>query len=176
MKRHVIGNGCKVILYFAFIFLLTYLLVHYVGQRTVVIGESMEGTLQDADNLIVDKISYRLHEPKRFDIIVFPYSERENYIKRIIGLPNETVAIDEDGVIYINGKELEESYGREVIQDAGVASSQVTLGADEYFVLGDNRNNSRDSRDSDIGNIKRKDIIGWAWIRIYPFDKIKVLN
>lgn len=174
--KSVIVDGLKLIAYLAVVFLLSYLLVRYIGQRTVVIGASMEGTLQDADNLIVDKISYRFHDPKRFDIIVFPYSEQENYIKRIIGLPGETVFIDEDGVIYIDGEELEESYGREVIQDAGVAASPITLGADEYFVLGDNRNNSMDSRDASVGAVKRKEIIGRAWIRIYPFDKIKRLT
>lgn len=164
------------ILYIAVVFLLTYLVITYVGQRTEVSGSSMESTLSNGDNLIVDKISYRFREPERFDIIVFPYQYEEDtyYIKRIIGMPGETVRIDEKGIIYINGEELVESYGREVIDadKLGLAQEEIMLGEDEYFVLGDNRNASSDSRDPSVGNIKRKDIIGRAWVRIYPFDKI----
>ncbi len=163
-------------LYIVIVLVLTYLVIHYVGQRTEVSGESMENTLDDGDNLIVDKITYRFRDPERFDIIVFPFRLQENtyYIKRIIGLPGETVRIDENGIIYINGEELIESYGREVIrpEKLGVAANEIVLGDDEYFVMGDNRNHSSDSRDPSVGNIKREDIIGRAWLRIYPFDKI----
>ena len=155
-----------------------YLIITYVGQRTQVSGSSMETTLSDGDNLLVDKITYRFSEPKRFDIIVFPfqYDTDTYYIKRIIGMPGETVQIDYDGNIYINGSLLEESYGREVIQNPGRAAEPITLGKDEYFVLGDNRNNSSDSRDPSVGNIHRKDIIGRAWVRIWPFSKFGVLK
>ena len=155
-----------------------YLIITYVGQRTQVSGSSMETTLSDGDNLLVDKITYRFSEPKRFDIIVFPfqYDTDTYYIKRIIGMPGETVQIDYDGNIYINGSLLEESYGREVIQNPGRAAEPITLGEDEYFVMGDNRNNSSDSRDPSVGNIHRKDIIGRAWVRIWPFSKFGVLK
>ena len=170
--RTMVCSIGKLILYFVCVFGLTYLLVHFVGQRTVVIGDSMMGTLMDGDNIIVDKISYRFKEPERFDIIAFPNGDNENYIKRIIAMPGETVYIDDAGAIFIDGAELEESYGREVIKDAGLASVPVTLSTDEYFVLGDNRNNSMDSRFKEVGPIKRADIIGRAWVRIYPFDQI----
>lgn len=164
------------VLYIAVVFVLTYLVIHYVGQRTEVSGSSMENTLHSGDNLIVDKISYRFHEPERFDIIVFPFKYEKNtyYIKRIIGLPGETVFIDEDGIIYINGQELVESYGKEVIQEErrGLAAQEITLAEDEYFVMGDNRNDSSDSRDPSVGNIRREDIVGRAWLRIYPFSQI----
>lgn len=163
-------------LYIIIILAVTYLVIHYVGQRTEVSGESMENTLDNRDNLIVDKITYRFRDPERFDIIVFPFKLQENtyYIKRIIGMPGETVRIDENGIIYINGEELIESYGREVIRadKLGLAANEIVLGEDEYFVMGDNRNHSSDSRDPSVGNIKREDIIGRAWLRIYPFDKI----
>lgn len=161
-------------LYILVVLCLTYLVIHFVGQRTEVIGSSMEATLQDGDNLIVDKISYRFHDPERFDVIVFPYLHENNvyYIKRIIGLPGETVQIDMDGNIYIDGQVLIENFGREVILDAGRAYEPITLGEDEYFVLGDNRNNSVDSRSPKVENIKRENIIGRAWVRIYPFNKI----
>jgi signal peptidase I len=137
----------------------------------------MENTLSDKDNLIVDKITYRISDPKRFDIIVFPYQYEEDtyYIKRIIGMPGETVQII-DGNILINGEVLHESYGRETIQSPGRASEPITLGDDEYFVMGDNRNASADSREPDVGNIKRSDIIGRAWVRIWPLNKAGVLK
>ena len=181
MKEEEHGNRGKAvresvsfILYLIVIVVLTFLMIRYVGQRTRVDGSSMENTLTNGDNLIVDKISYRFHEPERFDIIVFPYQYKEDtyFIKRIIGMPGETVQITDKGEILINGEELVESYGREVIKDPGLASDPITLGEDEYFVMGDNRNYSKDSRFPDVGNIKRADIIGKAWLRIYPFDKI----
>lgn len=173
-KSSVMRETISFILYIAIVFLLTYLVIHYVGQRTQVSGTSMEYTLSDGDNLIVDKISYRFHKPERYDIIVFPFQYEENtyYIKRIIGLPGEKIQISKDGAIYIDGKVLEESYGREIIEDPGQAEEPIVLDEDEYFVLGDNRNASSDSRDPSVGVIHEEDIIGRAWLRIYPFDKM----
>ena len=152
-------------------------IIHFVGQRTYVSGSSMENTLSDGDNLIVDKLTYRFSDPKRYDIIVFPYQYEDNtyFIKRIIGLPGETVQIV-DGTIYINGEVLGESYGREVMKNSGMAADPITLGDDEYFVLGDNRNDSTDSRDPSVGKIKRNQIIGRAWVRIWPLSKIGILR
>ena len=136
----------------------------YVGQRTEVSGESMSNTLHSGDTLWIDKLEYEFGSPKRFDVVVFPYEEEKDtfYIKRII------VYIDEEGTIYINDEPLEgDKYGREPIAEdkRGVASEEVTLGDDEYFVLGDNRNNSRDSRFEDVGNIHKDVIIGRAVFR-----------
>ena len=137
----------------------------------------MNDTLQDGDNLILEKISYRFHDPERFDIIVFRFAHSKNtyYIKRIIGLPGETVQIVGDD-IYINGELLEEDYGKEPMQDAGRAAQPITLGEDEYFVLGDNRNNSSDSRSASVGNVERSQIVGRAWLRIWPLNKIGFIN
>ena len=155
----------------------SYFIIHYIGQRTEVVGASMEATLFNADNLIVDKISYRFKDPDRFDIIVFPYQYTgDKYIKRIIGMPGETVQIDEDGTIYIDGEVLDESYGKEVIYNSGVAKEEILLEEDEYFVLGDNRNNSSDSREPSVGNIQKDTIIGKAFIRIWPFSEFGILS
>lgn len=165
-------------LYLLLVLVVTFLVIEYVGQRTVVKGSSMETTLSDQDNLIVDKFSYHFRDPERFDIIVFPYLYEEDtyYIKRIIGLPGETVQIDLKGNIYINGDKIEESYGAEVIKDPGNAAEPITLGADEYFVLGDNRNHSSDSRESSVSTIKRENIMGRAFIRIWPLSKFGILK
>ena len=181
-KKNRVGSVMRELLGWLFYILiiigLTYLIITYVGQRTRVSGSSMETTLSDGDNLIVDKLSYRFQDPKRFDIVVFPYKYEENtyYIKRIIGLPGDTVQV-KDGYTYINGELLESDiYGAEVMIEAGVASEPITLGEDEYFVLGDNRNHSLDSRDPSVGILKREDLIGRAWVRIYPFDKMGVIR
>lgn len=161
-------------LYCLFVVLLTFLIVKFVGQRTNVIGSSMNPTLYDGDNLILNKISYRFHEPERFDIVVFPFrnGSKDNYIKRVIGLPGETVQIDEEGTIYINGEVLEESYGKEVIKKPGRAAGEgVTLGEGEYFVMGDNRNNSEDSRFNEVGTVYRHEILGKAKFRIWPLKE-----
>ena len=161
-------------LYILFVLCAVYLVIHFVGQRTQVQGSSMEPKLSNEDNLIVDKISYRFHDPERFDIVVFPFRNEENifYIKRVIGLPGETVRIDEKGNILINGEILEENYGKEVIQSPGRAYEDIVLADDEYFLMGDNRNNSTDSRDPSVGNVRRDEIVGRAWLRIWPLDQV----
>lgn len=172
-KKEVISTA----LYLIAVVVLTVLFVQFVGQRTHVNGDSMNATLYDGDNLIVDKISYRFTDPERFDIIVFPYRYEEDtfYIKRIIGMPGETVEV-RDGMIYIDGELLQETYGTEVMQYAGIAGTPVELGEDEYFVLGDNRNNSSDSRDPSVGNIHKDQIVGKAFLRIWPLNKFGVLK
>ena len=157
-------------IYLLLVLCVAYLIVTYVGQRTQVSGGSMETTLSDGDHLIVDKISYRFDDPERFDIIVFPfqYDKETYYIKRIIGLPGETIQIDESGNIYIDGEVLEEDYGREVIQNPGRASEPILLGEDEYFVMGDNRNNSHDSRFWEHHYVERDAILAEAKFQYYP--------
>ena len=154
-----------------------FLIIKYVGQRTVVMGHSMEPTLQDSDNLITDKITYRFRDPKRFDIIVFPFKDNRAtlLIKRIVGMPGETVQVI-DGNVSVNGYVLEDYYGNAVMTDPGLAADPVVLKEDEYFVLGDNRNNSTDSRFESVGNIHRSEIIGRAWLRVWPLNKLSLLK
>lgn len=165
------------IVYIAVILGITYLIITYVGQRTRVSGDSMESTLHSGDNLIVDKLSYHFREPERYEIIVFPYRYEENtfYIKRIVGLPGDTIQI-KDGYLYIDGERADENYGLERMNKAGIAAEEIKLGADEYFVLGDNRNGSSDSRDPSVGILKREEIIGRAWVRIWPLNNVGVIS
>lgn len=172
-KRETFSTIC----YLLAVIALTFLFVQFVGQRTHVNGDSMNATLYDGDNLLVDKLSYHFTDPERFDIIVFPYQYQENtfYIKRIIGMPGETVQII-DGMIYINGEILSETYGTETMQYAGIAANLIELGEDEYFVLGDNRNNSSDSRDPSVGKVYKDQIVGKAFLRIWPLNKFGILK
>lgn len=166
------------IIYLCIVLAVTILFICFVAQRTTVSGDSMYPTLHDRDNLIVDKISYRFHDPERYDVIVFPYQYEEHtyFIKRVIGLPGETVQIDAAGNIYIDGEVLDEDYGYEVMTYPGLAAEPITLSEDEYFVLGDNRNHSEDSRYPDVGLIHKKDIVGRAWVRIFPFKDFGLIK
>lgn len=145
--------------------LLALVIVFYFGRQVKNSGDSMRPAVLDGDIVLVNRMIYDASKPKRGDIIVFKPNGNENarsYIKRIIGLPGETVQI-KDGEIYIGGEKLEEKYETTAIEDAGTASEEITLDGDEYFVLGDNRRNSEDSRMADIGNVKRSEIEGKAW-------------
>ncbi len=170
----------EMIIYFIVIVAIFLLLQVFVGQHIEVNGRSMENTLNNKDHLILEKISYRFNEPARFDIIVFrPFDTEEDketyFIKRVIGLPGETIRIEDDQ-IYINDEILQEDYGNEAIRYAGIASNDIVLESDEYFLLGDNRNNSSDSRSGEIGPVRREAIIGRAWARIWPLDNMEILD
>ncbi len=172
VMREIIGT----IAYVAVICLVVFLVLRFVGQRTVVNGHSMDPTLANQENLIMDKLSYHFTDPKRFDIVIFPGPEEGGehpyYIKRVIGLPGETVQII-DGKVYINGEELiDDVYGiTDYIEEPGIAAEPLTLGEDEYFCLGDNRPVSYDSRYEAVGPVHRSEIIGKVWIRIWPLSK-----
>ncbi|MBQ5952255.1 MAG: signal peptidase I [Lachnospiraceae bacterium] len=177
-KFPLLRNLLQIVLYLGGILLVSFLLVTYVIQRTVVSGDSMNNYLHDGDNILVEKLSYRFGDVERFDIVVFevPYEPKGTYyIKRVIGLPGETVQIV-DSQIYINGQVLEENYGKDRIREGGIASQPITLGPDEYFVMGDNRNNSTDSRSQRLGPVKKGTFIGKAWVRIFPFSGFGVLR
>lgn len=127
--------------------------------------------LHNKDQLMMDKLSYRFHDPERFDIVVFPVvrdGKEEYYIKRVIGLPGETVQII-DGYVYINGEKLDENYGAEVMNDAGRAAEPITLGDDEYFVLGDNQATEAMTAAMTMSKIsKEKRCRSGAWVRTWP--------
>ena len=133
----------------------------------------MMNTLNDGENLLVEKVSYRFSDPGRFDVIVFYPHGRDSadyYIKRIIGLPGETVQIKGKD-IYIDGEKLEENFGKDPITEPGMAEDPIKLGEDEFFVLGDNRTVSEDSRYEEVGPVKRENIEGRAVLRIYPLSE-----
>ena len=155
-KKPLIQELVEFIVWLAAVILAVQFITRYVGVFSVVDGESMEPTLYHQEYLWVDKIDYHLSDPERFDVIIFPVTyggEEKHYVKRIIGMPGETIYIDEKGMIYVDGEVLEEGYGKEVISHYNRfrAEEPITLEDDEYFVLGDNRATSMDSRNSQIG-------------------------
>ena len=158
--------------FFSLIFMVAFVLFFLtcVGQRVAVDGLSMEDTLHNKDQLVVDCFTYRfMRDPKRFEIVVFRLKDRPGtfYVKRVIGLPGETIQIKESR-IYINGEVIEDPYATQTYFPSGSAVSSITLGPDEYFVMGDNRQNSIDSR-YEVGPVNRGQFVGRAIYRIFPF-------
>lgn len=156
----------------------SYFITTNVFVKTAVAGVSMEPTLMEGQVVIVNKIEYYLKSPKRSDVIVYKQSNREHSyyeIKRVIGLPGETVKI-KNGMIYINDEVLKEKIKTETIENAGLAEEGIKLDDNEYFVLGDNRNDSEDSRFASVGNVLKNEILGKAVATEKPFTLVDSLN
>lgn len=141
--------------------------VYAFGVQVTVSGNSMSPLLNADDVVLVNQLSYDLGKPDRFDVVVFRREDGKANIKRIIGLPGETVQI-RGGQVYINGEVLPDERELGTVSLAGLAENPITLGEDEYFLLGDNRNSSEDSRFSNVGNVKEDQILGKVWFRIFP--------
>lgn len=151
--------------------LLAFTFVYFIGLRTSVVGQSMAETLNGGDEILVNRFVYKVTDPKVNDIIVFLPNGNEKshyYVKRVVALPGDTVLIQK-GQLYVNGKPFEEEVDVSPMEDAGLAAEEITVGDNEFFVLGDNRNNSEDSRFANIGSIKKEHIIGKAWFRVAPW-------
>lgn len=144
-----------------------YTIVNLVSARYIVLGYSMEPTLHSGEYLIVEKVSYRFTEPERGDVIVFDYPlhTEDDYVKRIVGLPGDKITIT-DGVVMVNDLPLEESY---TLTDTP-GSQTWTVSEDSYFVMGDNRRGSSDSRS--WGELKKEYIIGRVWMIYWPLKDI----
>lgn len=145
---------------------LAFMLVMFFGIKTSMVGTSMEPVIYSGQNIYINKVAYNMTSPKRGDIIVFKPNGNKNshlYIKRVIGLPGETIQII-NGKVYINGSVYSDDVAIDT-KEAGIATSEVQLDTDEYFVLGDNRTNSEDSRSANIGNVKTSMIEGKAWYK-----------
>ena len=147
------------------VILLAYVLVSTFGIHTNVVGQAMSDTLENGDEVLINKL---VKSPKSGDVIVFLPNGNERshyYIRRVIGVPGDTVQI-KDGAVYINGELYNEKIDVAAMEEEGIAGQAMHLREDEYFVLGDNRNNSEDSRYANIGNVKKDYIIGLEWYLI----------
>lgn len=155
--------------------LLSRLISGNLVQETLVEGHSMNPTLSHKERLLLNKFSYEKSSPERYDIVVFSFNNGEHFVKRIIGLPGEKVTIKE-GRVYINDRVLLDDPVLDEIEYAGIAGEGVVVGKDQYFVLGDNRNHSYDSRYEEIGTINKKVIHGKIWFRFFPISKIGIVK
>ena len=159
-------NICKTVMDIVMVVLAAYVIVSFACTRTTISGGSMEDTIKNEDTVLINRFAYAFGSPKRFDCIAFEpdaIGSSKLYVKRVVGLPGETIQIKE-GHIYINGNILENDINDTYIVTAGMAINEIHLGEDEYFCLGDNRNNSEDSRFSSIGMIKKEHIVGKVWM------------
>ena len=151
--------------------------VQMLGRQAQVVGHSMEPVLEAGDTVLVDRLSYHLFSVERFDVVLFqnPQSPQQNYMKRVIGLPGETVQI-QNGSVYIDGVLLSGEGWARTYTVAGLAETPVYLGEDEYFLLGDNGDSSEDSRFAIVGNVHRDQILGKVWLRVSPFSQFGFLD
>ncbi|MBU5471996.1 signal peptidase I [Roseburia sp. MSJ-14] len=155
------------------VMLIAVVLVLFIGFRIKVVGASMSPTLESGEEILVNRFRYKIFSPKQNDLIVFLPNGNEKshyYIKRVIACPGDKVQI-KDGVVYVNGKKFDEKVAVANIENPLLAENEITVGEDEYFVLGDNRNNSEDSRYASIGNVKKEYIVGKAWFVVSPWGK-----
>ena len=155
------------------VLLVAFVLVYCAGMRVTMVGNSMASTVSDGSQILVNRFIYNVKSPKSGDVIVFLPNGNEKshyYVKRVIGVPGDKVQI-KSGLLYVNG-ELYDTEDTDTIKNAGVAEEEITVGEDEYLVLGDNRNSSEDSRYANIGNIKKEYIKGKAWFVVRPFKKM----
>ncbi|MBQ7863986.1 MAG: signal peptidase I [Lachnospiraceae bacterium] len=162
----------------ALVILAAWLIIEYAVEKTTMMGVSMNTTLNDGDKIIINKLAYLRSDPQRYDVIVFSQNKSGHgyyNMKRVIGLPGETVEIV-NGEVYINGNKMDEVIPVEKMRVAGLADDAILLGENEFFVLGDNRNYSEDSRFANIGTVVKNDIIGKAWMRLEPFSIIDKIN
>ncbi len=148
--------------------LLAFIIVYSVGMTTSIIGVSMEPGLCSGQTIFVNRVVYRISSPKSDDVIVFLPNGNQNshyYVKRVVAVPGDTVQII-NGILYVNGEAAEAADDYDKMADAGIAENEIKLQNGEYFVLGDNRNNSEDSRSANIGVVNEKDIVGKAWFHL----------
>jgi len=177
-RKRILFKIFRWVLVLGFTITSAWLITEFAVEKTNMVGDSMSPTLLKEDTILVNRLAYINGTPERFDIIVFMKNGKEHSyygIKRVIGLPGETVQIIE-GVVYINGEPIEEQVNVEPIVLPGLAENPIVLDDDEYFVLGDNRNDSEDSRFANIGNVVEEEIIGTAWLRTNKFGIISKLN
>ena len=149
--------------------------LHSFGGQVVIAGQSMMPLLNSGDVVLMNRLSYDFMSPQRLDVVVFERGDNKTNVKRVIGLPGEEVLI-QGGYIYINGERLEAGERLEQVSLAGLAESPVRLGEDEYFLLGDNRDSSEDSRFATVGNVKESQILGKVWLRIHPLMDIRLIR
>ncbi len=176
--KKIRGLILRCFLYLIIVLICICIIPRFIVNRSIVDGVSMEPTLHADEHILVEKVSMTLNRLKRYDVIVFyPYGRdsKKYFIKRIIGMPGDTVWIS-DGTIYINDKPLNETFGSSPTTYEGIADEPLYINEDEYFVMGDNRSESFDSRYEQIGSVKKENIIGRAIFVVWPLKNFGTIE
>ena len=177
INREQVNNVLITLAEMAVMVVLAAILVYFMGIQTKVTGQSMEPGIHNGDTVWLNRFVYMISSPKRGDVIAFyPNGNKEASlsVKRVIAVPGDTVRI-ENGIIYVNGEAVIVDHDASTITESGLASEELTIGRDEYFVLGDNRGNSEDSRHANIGNVLKSEIAGKVWLRGTSFKDINLI-
>ncbi len=146
----------------------------FFGTQITVQGQSMHPLLDSGDVVLVNRMVYEFSSPDRMDVVVFRRDDQKTYVKRVIGIPGDVVQI-RDGVVYVNEEPVEEESLRYAALP-GLAENPVELGRGEYFLLGDNRDSSEDSRFANVGNVSEHQIVGKVWLRLFPLIDISLIS
>lgn len=174
-ETNILRRAVNWIVDIAVVLALAWFTIYSFGMQIEIAGQSMSPLLKSGDVVLVNRFTYNFSKPQRMDIVVFEREDKKANVKRIIGLPGEEVQIIK-GIIYINKQPLEALAGLEQVSLAGIAENPVKLGKDEYFLLGDNRNSSEDSRFVNIGNVNKDQIAGKVWLKLLPLIELQLIK
>ena len=169
-KRQRRDKIAAYVLTFVAVIFAAFIIVRFLCAGYTVQGDSMLPTYESGEKRLVNRLIYKVKSPARYDIILFESEDETNkqyYVKRVVGLPGETVQV-RDGNVYVDGRKAK-SFGKEQILSPGLAADGVKLSKNQYFVMGDNYNNSEDSRSALGGNVNKTQIIGKVGIKYWPF-------
>lgn len=171
--QNLVRTVCSWVVDIAVALTFAWFFLNFFGMQVTVSGQSMQPLLNSGDVALLNRFAYDFGKPKRMDVVMFEREDKKANVKRIIGIPGDVVQI-QNSQVYVNGQRLEGEFGRAAL--AGLAESPVELGEKEYFLLGDNRDSSEDSRFANVGNVKEEQIIGKVWLRIFPLIDIKLIR
>jgi len=174
--RRALSKVLKFSIFMLIVLAIAYLILNVVMVKAVVQGDSMEPILSDGDVVFCNRLTYSFNPPERYDIVVVPAKDGSYIVKRVMALPGNTIQINNFGKVEVNGQVLADDPGFGIIMDKGSIKDPLKLETEEFFVMGDNRNSSIDSRHSEVGIIKRSQFIGRVSFRIYPMDKIGLIK
>lgn len=173
IKYLIIDDILKWIIDIVLVVIIALFVINYYGESVDIIGNSMNPIVENDEKVLLDELSYELGQPERFDIVAYTTRSGEVSVKRIIGLPGETIQIV-DNVIYIDGEVIKDNFYKGKFE-SGYVDEAIVIGDNEYFVMGDNRNVSEDSRFEYVGNVSKEDILGKVWFAYYPFTKLRMI-
>ncbi len=173
VKNLILDDIIKWIIDLIIVVVISLFVIDYYCTSTLVVGNSMNPIVSNDEKVLIDCLSYEIKEPERFDVIAYETRSGEISVKRIIGLPGETIQIV-NNEIYVDGVEIKDTFYDGKFE-SGYVNNAIVIGDNEYFVMGDNRNVSEDSRFEYVGNIEKEKILGKVWFVCYPFNKLRMI-